>query len=60
MKEQQTRSKISNEFKWDLTPIYKNDKEWENDLEKAKKEIKKISKFTDLLSSSRRLLEYIK
>ena len=60
MKEQQTRSKISNEYKWDLTSIYKNDKEFEKDLEKAKKEIKKIANFKDLLSSSKRLLEYIK
>ena len=60
MEKQLTRSEISNEYKWDLTPIYKSDKEWEKDLEKAKKEIKKISKFTDLLSSSKRLLEYIK
>ena len=59
MEKQLTRSEISNEYKWDLTPIYKSDKDWEKDLEKAKKEIKKISKFNDLLSSSKRLLEYI-
>ena len=60
MEKQLTRKEVDNKYKWDLTPIYKNDKEWESDLERAKEEIKKISKFTDLLSSSKRLLEYIK
>ena len=60
MKEQRLRSEINENDKWDLTPIYKNEKDWNKDLEKAKKEIKKVVDYKDLLSSSKRLLEYIK
>lgn len=59
MKEQKTRSEVNNEYKWDLTPIYKTDKDWYKDLELAKKEIKKISDFTNLLDSATNLLDYL-
>ena len=60
MKEQLTRDKVDDKYKWDLTPIYKNESLWNKDLEVAKKEIKKVVEFNDLLSSSKRLIEYIK
>ena len=60
MKEQLTRDKIDSNDKWDLTLIYKNEDAFYKDLELAKKEIKKVTSFSDLLSSSKRLLEYIK
>ena len=56
---QQTRNEINNNDKWDLTLIYKNIEDFNKDLELAKTEIKKVSDFKDLLSSSKRLLEYI-
>ena len=59
MNKQQTRSMIDDNYKWDLTFIYKNEEDFNEDLEKAKEEIKKVSNFKDLLSSSKRLLEYI-
>ena len=60
MKKQPLRSEIKKEDQWDLTLIYKNGEEWEKDLEKAKKEIKKVADFKDMLSSSKRLCEYMK
>ena len=60
MKEQLPREKISDNDKWDLTLIYKNDEEFYNDLEKVKQEIEKVTIFKDFLKSSSRLLEYIK
>ncbi len=60
MKKQPLRSEIKKEDQWDLTLIYKNGEEWEKDLEKAKKEIKKVVDFKDMLSSSKRLCEYMK
>ena len=59
MKEQKNRSEIDNSFKWDLTLIYNSDDSFYKDLEQAKEEVKKISDFKDLTSSSNRLLEYI-
>lgn len=59
MNKQPIRSAVDDNSKWDLTPIYKNVKAFNKDLEKAKKEIKKVSEFKDLLTSSKRLLEYI-
>ena len=59
MKEQMERSKVLDEYKWDLTPIYPNDEAWYDELEVAKKEIKKVSTYTNLLDSASNLLEYI-
>ena len=59
MNKQQTRSSIDENYKWDLTSIYENVEAWNKDYLKAKEEIKKVSDFKDLLSSSKRLLEYI-
>lgn len=59
MNKQQTRSSIDDNYKWDLTSIYESSKAWNEDYKKAKEEIKKVSDFKDLLSSSKRLLEYI-
>ena len=59
MNKQQTRSSIDDNYKWDLTSIYESTKAWNEDYKKAKEEIKKVSDFKDLLSSSKRLLEYI-
>ena len=59
MKEQIERVAVKDEYKWDLTPIYKNDDLWYKDLEIAKEEIKKISNYTNLLDSASNLLEYI-
>ena len=59
MEKQKTRNEVEEKYKWDLTKIYKTNDDWNNDLEKAKKEIKKISNFKDLLDNSKRLLEYL-
>lgn len=59
MKEQMERSKVLDEYKWDLTPIYPTDEDWYTDLEVAKEEIRKISNYTNLLDSASNLLDYI-
>ena len=60
MEKQKLRSEIDDKYKWDLSLIYKSDIDWKKDLELAKEKIKKIADFKDLLSSSKRLLAYIK
>ena len=60
MEKQVLRSNIDDKYKWDLTLIYKSDNDFFKDLEIAKTEIEKVSEFKDLLTSSKRLLEYLK
>lgn len=60
-KEEKTRSKIDDKYKWDLTTIYKTDDLWKSDYNKAKEEIEKIILYKDkFLNSSKDLLEFLK
>ena len=59
MEKQKTREEIKDEYKWDLTPIYINDKTWYQDLEIAKEEIKKVVNYHNLLDSASNLLNYM-
>ena len=61
MEKQKTRDEIEEIYKWDLTPIYKSDKLWYQDLEKAKEEIKKVTSYKEnFLTSSSNLLSFLK
>ncbi len=59
MEKQKLRSEISDEYKWDLTAIYKTNDDWHKDLEKAKKEVKKINNYHNFLDSATNLLEFL-
>lgn len=60
MEKQKLRSEISDEYKWDLKPIYQSDEDWYKDLEKAKNEIKKINNHKNFLDSASNLLNFLK
>ena len=61
MEKQKTRSEIEEQYKWDLTTIYKSDELWYEDLEKVSKEVGKISDFRgNIVNSSSNLLKYLK
>ena len=60
MEKQKLRSEISDEYKWDLKPIYKSIEDWYKDLDKAKVEIKKIENYKNFLDSATNLLEFLK
>ena len=61
MEKQKTRDEIEEIYKWDLTPIYKSDELWYQDLEKAKEEIKKVTSYKDtFLTSASNLLSFLK
>ena len=58
---QKTRDEIETKYTWDLTLIYKTDKEFEKDYEKVSKEIKNITKYQGILvKSASNLLGYLK
>ena len=61
MEKQKKRSEIDNQFKWDLTTIFKSDEDALKALDEASKEITEASKFEGhLLDNSDTLLEYLK
>lgn len=49
MRKQKTRDEISNEYKWDLTSIYKDVDSFNKDCEELSKKIDNISKYKDIL-----------
>lgn len=52
------RSEISDEFKWDLSAIYKDQKAFDNDYKKCEKLIEELPKYKDtMLNSGKDLLE---
>lgn len=58
MSEIKNRSEISNEYKWDLTAIYKDMGEFDKDEKKVLNEIKNLYKYKDtMLSSGKDLYE---
>ena len=60
MEKEKLRSEIEEKYKWDLTRIYKNSKDWDKDLEELDKLIDKIPSFKGkLFSDSKTLKEYL-
>ena len=44
-----TRNEISNEYKWDLTTIYKSDKDFYKDVDIAKELFNKLNSYKGIL-----------
>ena len=54
------RSEINDDYKWDLTTIYKSDEDWKKDFKRAEKLLEKISFYKDdFLKSADNLLEFL-
>lgn len=47
-----TRNEVSDDLKWDLSRVFKNDQEWEQEYKQVAQEIKKLSKFKGTLAKS--------
>ena len=61
VKEEKLRSEIDDKYKWDLTKMYKDAKEFNDDYDKALELINEISRFRGkLLNDSNTLYEYLK
>ncbi len=61
MEKQKKRSEIDNQYKWDLTTIFKSDEEAYKELDSVSKEMGNIAKYEGhLLESADKLLEYLK
>src|ERR1700739_2757001 len=46
------RSKIADQYKWDLTALYPNDQAWRSQKEKLAAELPKLREFRGMLASS--------
>lgn len=58
-KEEKLRSEIDDKYKWDLSKIYKDKKEWQKDFDNAKEEILKVTSYKNsFLSNGKKLYEY--
>jgi oligoendopeptidase F len=54
------RSEIDDEFKWDIESMYSSRREWEEELEDARREMEDLKEFEgELAESSERLLEFL-
>ena len=61
VKEEKLRSEIDDKYKWDLTKMYKDAKEFNDDYDKALELINEISRFRGkLLNDSNTLYKYLK
>lgn len=47
-----TRNEVSDDLKWDLSRVFKNDQEWEQEYKQVAQEIKNLSKFKGTLAKS--------
>ena len=60
-KEEKLRSEIKDEYKWDLSKIYKDEKEWQKDFDDVKEEILKATSYKNsFLINGKKLYEYLK
>ena len=56
-----TRDKISDEYKWDLSTIYKSDEDFYKDIDKLKKLLSKLNSYKGkLFSNIDNLKSYLK
>ena len=60
-KEEKLRCEIEDKYKWDLTKIYKDEKEWQKDFDDVKEKVSKVLEYKDsFLSNGKKLYEYLK
>ena len=60
MEKTKKRSEIDNQYKWDLTKIYKSDKECLKDLEECRKRLSEIETLRGKITrSAKDLLKYL-
>lgn len=60
-KEEKLRCEIEDKYKWDLTKIYKDEKEWQKDFDDVKEKILKATSYKNsFLINGKKLYEYLK
>ena len=60
MEKQKTREEIEEQYKWDLSTIFKSDDDFKNELEAVKKEVESVSDYKgNIVSSANNLYKYL-
>jgi len=59
VKKTKKRSGIEEEYKWDLTPVFKNDEEWEKEFKKTKEKLEDLEKFKGKINNAQNLYNAI-
>ncbi len=57
---EQNEKEIGKEYRWNLSDIYKNYKEWEKDYKKVEKQAKDLVSYKGKLGKEKTLLEFLK
>ena len=60
MSKYKSRSEVPEKYKWNLDDFYKNDEEFNKELEEAKKRVKEEAKFRGCTKSGKTLYEFFK
>ena len=60
MNKYKSRSEVPEEYKWDLSDFYKDDKDYYDSLEDAKNKVKKLKEYVGCTKDSNKLYEYLK
>ena len=60
MKKYNNRDEVEDKYKWDLTDIFKSDKEFYKTLEDVKPKINELKEYKNKINNANTLLEYLK
>lgn len=59
MQKYNNRNEVPEEFKWDLTPFFKNDDEWEESYKKTSKLINELKDYVGCTKDANKLYEFL-
>lgn len=59
MQKYNNRNEVPEEFKWDLTPFFKNDNEWEESFKKTSKLINELKDYVGCTKDANKLYEFL-
>ena len=59
MKKYNNRNEVPEEYKWDLTPFFKNDDEWEKSYNKTSKLIDELKDYVECTKDANKLYEFL-
>ena len=59
MKKYKNRADVAEKYKWDLTDLFKDDKDFEKSYKKAKKDVVELKKYVGCTKDSDKLLEFL-
>ena len=59
MKKYKTRAEVEDKYKWDLTDLFKDEKDFDKSFKQAKKDVGELKKYVGCTKDSSKLLEFL-